>query len=37
MESEFSDIFRVKGIAKISCLGHWGPKTKLFLQCDVSF
>ena len=42
MESELPDIIRVKVVAKnipggIAKNGPWGPNTKLFLQCDVSF
>ena len=37
IESEHSDIFQVKLVAKNILLGPWGPNAKLFLQCDVSF
>ena len=37
MESQLSGIIRVKVVAKIYCLDPWGPNTKLFLQCSVTF
>ena len=41
MESELPGIIQVKVVAKNillgSCLGPWGPNTKLFLQCHVTF
>ena len=38
MEPELPDIIRVKVVVKSKVKSSlWGPNTKLFLQCDITF